>query len=63
MFLTVPLSIIKSFPLYTQQWYMSYRRMCNASSITTFGEVGFFLWTQPIVLFDVQVTVHRDKFL
>jgi len=25
MFRTVPLSIIKSFSLYTQQWYMSFR--------------------------------------
>ena len=25
MFRTVPLSIIRSFSLYTQQWYMSYR--------------------------------------
>jgi len=25
MFQTVPLSIISSFALYTQQWYMSYR--------------------------------------
>jgi len=25
MFRIVPLSIIGSFPLYTQQWYMSYR--------------------------------------
>jgi len=25
MFLAVPLSIIRSFSLYTQQWYMSYR--------------------------------------
>jgi hypothetical protein len=25
MFRTVPLSIIRSFTLYTQQWYMSYR--------------------------------------
>jgi hypothetical protein len=24
MFRTVPLSIIRSFSLYTQQWYMSY---------------------------------------
>jgi len=28
MFRTVPLSIIKSFLLYTQQWYMSYRFCC-----------------------------------
>jgi len=25
MFRTVPLSIIRSFSLYTQQWYMAYR--------------------------------------
>jgi len=25
MFRTVPLSIIRNSPLYTQQWYMSYR--------------------------------------
>ena len=25
MFQTVPPNIIRSFPLYTQQWYMSYR--------------------------------------
>jgi len=25
MFRTVPLSIIRSFSLYTQQWYVSYR--------------------------------------
>jgi len=25
MFRTVPLSIIRSFSLYTQQWYMLYR--------------------------------------
>ena len=25
MFRTVPLSIISSFSLYTQQWYLSYR--------------------------------------
>ena len=25
MFRTVPMSIIRSFSLYTQQWYMSYR--------------------------------------
>jgi len=25
MFWTIPLSIIRSFLLYTQQWYMSYR--------------------------------------
>jgi len=34
MFRTVPLSIIRSFSLYTQQWYMSYRfaDCCRAES-------------------------------
>jgi hypothetical protein len=27
MFRTVPLSIIRSFSLYTQQWYMSYSKI------------------------------------
>jgi len=41
IFRTVPLSIIRSFSLYTQQWYMSYRFAdslragsgCNCSSV------------------------------
>jgi len=33
MFRTVPLSIIMSFSLYTQQWYMSYR--CADSLLTS----------------------------
>jgi len=32
MFRTVPLSIFRSFSLYTQQWYMSYR---SADSLQT----------------------------
>jgi len=28
MFQTVPLSIIRNFSLYTQQWYMSYGLLC-----------------------------------
>ena len=36
MFRTVPLYIISSFSLYTQQWYMSYRFACElASTIRT----------------------------
>jgi len=35
MFRTVPLSIIRSFSLYTQQWYMSYRFVELASRIRT----------------------------
>ena len=37
MFRTVPLSIIRSFSLYTQQWCMSYRLQLQlASRIRTF---------------------------
>jgi len=37
MFRTVPLSIIRSFTLYTQQWYISYRLQLHlASRIRTF---------------------------
>ena len=32
MFLTVPLSIIRSFSLYTQQWCMSYRLQLQLAS-------------------------------
>jgi len=36
MFRTVPLSVIRSFSLYTQQWYMSYRlQLQPASKIRT----------------------------
>jgi len=32
MFRTVPLSIIRSFSLYTQQWYMSYSLRAGSGS-------------------------------
>jgi len=48
MFLTVPLSIIRSFSLYTQQWYMStVRNMQSLYSKNNFEKlvhlVGFLL--------------------
>jgi hypothetical protein len=33
MFRTVPLSIISSYSLYTQQWYMSYRQLSSSSRL------------------------------
>jgi len=33
MFRTVPLSIIRSFSLYTQQWYMSYSLRAGSGRI------------------------------
>jgi hypothetical protein len=44
MFRTVPLSIIRSFTLYTQQWYMSYR---SASRIRM-ELVPSWSWSQAI---------------
>ena len=34
MFRTVPLSIIRSFSLYTQQWYMSYRFADSSQAVS-----------------------------
>jgi len=36
MFRTVPLSIIRSFSLYTQQWYMSYRFADSSQAVSTY---------------------------
>jgi len=47
MFRTVPLSIIRSFPLYTQQWYMSYKFVdslrAGSGRNCTFVSKQFFL--------------------
>jgi len=64
MFRTVPLFTISSFSLYTQQWYMSYRfaDSLRAGSGRNVHLVGFII-KMICAVFDVQVTVHRDKFL
>jgi len=41
MFRTVPLSIIRSFSLHTQQWYMSYRFADNLRSGS--GRIQFYI--------------------
>ena len=44
MFRTVPLSIIRSFSLYTQQWYMSYSlRARSGRTILILHLVGFII--------------------
>jgi len=43
MFQTVPLSIIRSFSLYTQQWYMSYRFADSSWA------VGKLVWHMPLL--------------
>jgi len=49
MFRTVPLSIIRTFSLYTQQWYMSYRfadslQACRVFSKNKFWEISTSGW-------------------
>jgi len=64
MFWTVPLSIIRSFSLYTQQWYMSYRFDENLQAGSGRNRPDpADARQQTCDRSDVQVTVHRDKFL
>jgi len=59
MFRTVPVSIIRSFSLYTQQWYMSYRfadswragsgRKCGSFPGVKCGR-GVLLTTHPLLV-------------
>ena len=44
MFRTVSLSIIRSFSLYTQQWYMSHRFADSLLSINKFGKISASSW-------------------
>jgi len=60
MFQTVPLSIIRSFSLYTQQWYMSYRfadrvelsascqQTCMAYTIAVCTVLDSWWWTEKL---------------
>ena len=62
MFRTVPLSIIRSFSLYTQQWYMSYRfadslRAGSGCSILIFlASCQQICMTHTIAVFTVKKT-------
>jgi hypothetical protein len=51
MFRTVPLSIIRSFSLYTQQWYISYRfaDSLRAGSGRSSQAVRKTLWHTPLL--------------
>jgi hypothetical protein len=54
MFRTVPLSIIRSFSLYTQQWYMSYRfadscqQTCMTYTIAVCTMKNSWWWTEEL---------------
>jgi len=51
MFRTVPLSVIRNFSLYTQQWYMSYRfaDSLQAGSWSCLQAVGKPVWRIPLL--------------
>jgi len=52
MFRTDPLSIISNFPLYTQQWFMSYV-ICNYK---------IYFWNKTLHVSDSSSVNHRDFF-
>ena len=48
MFRTVPLSIIRRFPLYTQQWYVSYRFADSLRAGSGWNCVPSWSWSQAV---------------
>ena len=66
MFRSVPLSIIKSFSLYTQQWYMSQRfaDSCRAGSGWNCSSILILLRKLPTNLYDIHhCCVYGEKLL
>jgi len=51
MFRTVPLSIIRSFSLYTQQWYMSYR-LCWLSASDLYDIYHCCVYSEKLLMMD-----------
>jgi len=49
MFRTVPLSIVRSFSLYTQQWYMSFRFADSLRSGSCSQAVSKSIWHTPLL--------------
>jgi len=58
MFRTVPLSIIRSFSLYTQQWYMSYRFADSQLDALIFQ---IYSWNETLHVPD-SCSVHHQEF-
>ena len=50
MFRTIPLSIIRSFSLYTQQWNMSYssQQICMTHNIAVCTAINSWWWTEEL---------------
>ena len=51
MFRTVPLSIIRSFSLYTQQWYMSYR-FARKLSANLYDIYHYCVYSEKVLMMD-----------
>jgi hypothetical protein len=58
MFRTVPLSIIRSFSLYTQQWYMAYR--CVTYTIAVFTVKKKNKFEKLVRIFGFVIRIHHD---
>ena len=52
MFRTVPLSIIRSFSLYTQQWYMSYRFADSLLSVNLYDIYHCYVYSEKLLMMD-----------
>ena len=62
MFRTVPLSIIRSFSLYTQQWYMSYRFADSLQAGSGWNCVSqIYSWYETLHVSDSS-SVHYQEF-
>jgi hypothetical protein len=59
MFRTVPLSIIRSFLLYTQQWYMSYR-FADSQLDALISQIYF--WNETLHVSDSSSVHHQEFF-
>ena len=52
MFRTVPLSIIRSFSMYTQQWYMSYRFVARKLSANLYDIYHCCVYIEKLLMMD-----------
>ena len=58
MFQTIPLSIITSSSLYTQQWYMSYRfadslwQLMNKLSVNRYDICHYCVYSEKLLMMD-----------
>jgi len=53
MFRTVPLSIIRSFSMYTQQWYMSYRFGDSKLSANLYDIYHSCVYSEKLLMMDI----------